>query len=421
MGKYVYKARGPHGMVEGVEDADSSSAAADQLTMRGLVPLTVKSVNNMQSASKPAGSSGGGGGAGEPVSKPSWMQPKILTTDVMLFCRQIYTLFKAGVPILRALAGLQETTTNPTMKAVLLDLRRSLEGGIEFSAAMLHHPKVFDNFFVSMVKVGEASGRMEEVFLRLFQHLEFEQFMRQQVKSALRYPSFVIMAMVAAIGVINVMVIPAFAEVFKGFGTELPLATKILLATSEFTVKHGWSMLIGAFAAFALFKYWLTTPEGRLIWDRSVLKMPLVGDIVTKASLARFTRAFALALRSGVPIEKALGGVAMTADNAYISQRVEGMKDHIMRGESMAHAAAWAGVFTPVVLQMIAIGEETGMIDELLEEIGEMYGNDVQYALKTLSQQIEPILIVFLGIMVLILALGVFLPMWNLGQMSFKK
>lgn len=412
MGRYIYKARGPHGSVEGVEDADSSSAVADQLMARGLVPLTIAYENALPSPPSVGGA---------PMAKPSWMQPKVLATDVMLFCRQIYTLFKAGVPILRALAGLQETTVNPSMKAVLLDLRRSLESGVEFSVAMSHHPKVFDTFFVSMVKVGEASGRMEEVFLRLFENMEFELFMRQQVKTALRYPSFVILAMVGAIGVINVMVIPAFAGVFKSFGSELPLPTKILLATSKFTLDHGWALVIGAFAAFALWRYWLGTTEGRLIWDRWLLKMPLVGDIVVKAALARFTRAFALALKSGVPLERALSGVALTADNAYISQRIEGMRDHIMRGESLAHAAAWAGVFTPVVLQMIAIGEETGMVDELLEEVGELYGNDVQYALKTLSQQIEPILIVFLGVMVLILALGVFLPMWNLGQVSLKK
>jgi MSHA biogenesis protein MshG len=412
MPRYAYKARGAHGPIEGVEDADSTGDLAALLTGRGLVPLVIKPERDMP----PPPAVGG-----EPVRMPEWMQPKVTHTDVMLFCRQIHTLFKAGVPILRALAGLQETAGNPAVKAVLQDLRRSLDSGIEFSMAMAHHPKVFDTFFLSMVKVGEASGRMEEVFLRLFQHLEFEQFMRQQVKSALRYPSFVIMAMVAAVGIINVMVIPAFATVFKGFGAELPLPTKILLATSQFTLDHGWSMLVAILALVAAWRYWIGTVEGRLIWDRWLLKMPLVGPIVTKAALARFTRAFALALRSGVPIERALGGVAQTADNTYICQRIEGMRDHVMRGEGLAHAAAAAGVFTPVVLQMIAIGEETGMVDELLEEVGELYSNDVQYALKTLSQQIEPILIVFLGVLVLILALGVFLPMWNLGQVGLKK
>jgi MSHA biogenesis protein MshG len=412
MSRYVFKARGVHGTVEGVEEADTPAAVADQLMGRGLVPLTIQ----LEREVPPPPAVGGA-----PLSKPAWMQPKVTDSDVMLFCRQVHTLFKAGVPILRALSGLHETTGNTSMKTVLNDIRRSLESGLEFSAAMGHHPRVFDSFFLSMVRVGESTGRMEEVFLSLFKHLEFEQFMRQQVKAALRYPSFVIIAMVAAMGVINVMVIPAFADVFKGYGAELPMPTKILLATSKFTIDHGFSLVVAAMAAVAAWKYWLGTTEGRLIWDRWLLKMPLVGEIVVKASLARFTRAFALALRSGVPIERALGAVALTADNAYICQRIEGMRDHVMRGESLAKAAAVAGVFTPVVLQMIAIGEETGMVDELLEEVGDLYGNDVQYALKTLSQQIEPILIVFLGVLVLILALGVFLPMWNLGHVSLKK
>jgi len=416
MSRFVFKARGPNGIVEGVEDGDTPAAVAEALSHRGLIPITITAERGRpqavaaQAAPAPAGS--------QPLT---WFQPKVSAIDVMLFSRQIYTLFKAGVPILRALAGLQETTTQPAMRAVLLDLRRSLEAGLELSAAMQHHPKVFDAFYVAMIKVGEASGRLEEIFHRLFEHIEFEQFMRQQIKSALRYPSFVIMAMVAAVGVINVMVIPAFADIFKSAGSALPLPTRILMATSAFTIQYGWWILAALVFAFFGWRHWKTTDEGRLIWDRFLLKMPIVGPIVTKASLARFTRSFALSLRSGVPLERALAGVSFTTDNAYLSVRIDEMRDRVMRGESLAVSAAATGVFTPVVLQMIAIGEETGMLDELLEEVGELYTNDVQYALKSLSQQIEPILIVFLGAIVLVLALGVFLPMWNLGQISLKK
>lgn len=285
---------------------------------------------------------------------------------------------------------------------------------------MAQHPKVFDGFFVAMVKVGEASGRLEEIFLRLSEHIGFELFMRQQVKSATRYPSFVVMAMVGALGVINIMVIPAFANVFKSLGSDLPLPTKILVATSNFTIQHGWTILGVFVASFFGWRYWSKTPEGKLVWDRLVLRLPVVGNIVTKAALARFTRAFALSLKSGVPLERALIGVAQTADNAYLTQQIDQMRDHIMRGETLARAAASTGIFTPMVLQMIAIGEETGMVDELLEEVGELYTEEVQYSLKTLSQQIEPILIVFMGGLVLVLALGVFLPMWNLGSATMK-
>jgi MSHA biogenesis protein MshG len=412
MSRFVFKARGPHGIIEGVEDGDSPSAVADALSSRGLVPITIRSDKPHTPAAVAAGAA--------PVGKPDWLQPRVKPFDVMMLSRQLYTLLKAGVPILRALAGLQETTANLTMKGVLLDLRRSLESGLELSAAMLHHPKVFDAFYVAMVRVGEASGRLEEIFLRLFEHIEFEQLMRQQVKSALRYPSFVITAMVIAVAIINVMVIPAFATMFKKYGNELPLPTQVLIATSDFTLNHGWVLLVGVVVAFVVWRHWVRTEEGRLVWHRLLLKAPVVGEIVKKAALARFTRSFALSLRSGVPLERALSGVAHTVDNAYISQSIEELRDHMLRGETLAHAAAATGVFTPIVLQMIAIGEETGMLDELLEEVGELYTNDVQYALKTLSQQIEPILIIFMGGLVLMLALGVFLPMWNLGQMQLK-
>jgi len=268
--------------------------------------------------------------------------------------------------------------------------------------------------------VGESSGKLEEVFLRLSQHIEFEMFMRQQIKSALRYPSFVVMAMVAALAVINLMVIPSFSGVFKSLGADLPLPTQILVASSNFTLEHGWSLLAGLVVSFFGWRAWSRSPQGKPVWDRWILKFPLVGPIVTKASLARFTRAFSLSLRSGVPLERALSGVAQTADNAHLSAMIDSMRDRIMRGEPLAQAAAGTGVFTPMVLQMLAVGEETGMIDDLLDEVGEMYGNDVQYALKTLSQQIEPILIVFMGGLVLVLALGVFLPMWNLGGAALK-
>lgn len=412
MSKFKFVAKGPHGNIQGSQDAASAAALASELQAKGLVPLVIKPDGPQAAAA--------GTNASAPVKMPDFMLPKVTPMDVMLFAKQLYTLFKAGVPILRALAGMQETTTNPTLKEVLLDLRRSLEGGVDLSTSMAQHPKVFDGFFVAMVKVGEASGRLEEIFLRLSQHIAFEMFMQQQVKSALRYPSFVIMAMVAAIAVINVMVIPAFSGVFKGLGAELPLPTKILMATSQFSIDYGWYILISAVAAFMVFSKWRKSPQGKPVWDRFLLTMPIVGPIVTKASLARFTRAFALSLKSGVPLERALIGVAQTADNAYLTQQIDTMRERIMRGETLAHAAASTGVFTPMVLQMLAIGEETGMVDELLEEVGELYSEDVQYLLKTLSQQIEPILIVFMGALVLVLAMGVFLPMWNMGSAAMK-
>ena len=339
----------------------------------------------------------------------------------MLFSRQLHTLLRAGVPILRALAGLQESAANLKMKSTLASVRQSLESGIELSMCFAQQGGVFDHFYVSMVRVGEMTGRLDEVFLRLFKHIEFESFMHQQVKSAVRYPSFVVGAMAIAVGVINTLVVPAFANVFKSFNAELPLATRLLVASSEFTLRYGWAVAIASVLGFFALRRWTAQPAGRLTWDRWMLKAPLAGRIVQKASLSRFSRSFAIALKSGVPIEQALTVVSQTVDNAYISRKVEGMREAVERGDTILRAAIASGIFTPVVLQMIAVGEETGAIDELMEEIAELYTNEVQYELKTLSQQIEPILIVFLGALVLLLALGVFLPLWDLGRVSLKK
>jgi len=259
------------------------------------------------------------------------------------------------------------------------------------------------------------------VFLRLFNHLEFEQFMREQVKAAIRYPSFVVGAMALAIVIINIFVIPAFAKIYQGFKTELPLITKGLIAFSNFMVDY-WPLMLGALvAAVFAFRSYVRTESGRLEWDRFKLKIPVAGKIVLKATLARFARSFSLAIRSGVPAVQALVMVAHTVDNEYVAGRIDGMRDGVERGENILRTATAAGIFTPIVLQMVAVGEESGALDDMMAEVADMYQREVEYELKTLSSQIEPILIVALGGLVLLLALGVFLPMWDLGSAAFGK
>ncbi len=415
MPRFAYTGRAASGAVNGELDGADASAVATLLMARGVTPLKI------ETSSKSAGDNGGRSAGGDAVKLPAFFQPKVQPADLMMFSRQLHTLLRAGVPILRALAGLQESAVNQRFKQVLGGVRSSLESGIELSMCFAQQGGVFDNFYVSMVRVGEMTGRLDDVFMRLFKHIEFEQFMRQQVKSALRYPGFVVMAMVVAVGVINTLVVPAFADVFKSLGAELPLATRILVASSNFTLNYGWLLGGGSVAGMVALRQWIARPAGRRAWDRLVLKLPLAGRIVQKATLSRFARSFSLALKSGVPVEQALSVVAQTVDNAHISRKVDGMREAVERGDTILRAAIASGVFTPVVLQMIAVGEETGAIDELMEEIAELYGNDVQYELKTLSQQIEPILIVFLGVLVLVLALGVFLPLWDLGRATLKK
>jgi MSHA biogenesis protein MshG len=410
MANFAYKARNSGGqLVEGVLEGATSGAVADILLGQGVVPVEIRET-------KAAAKSGGGAGLNINLIKP-----KVGHVDLLLFSRQLHTLLKAGVPILRALNGLQESAINPAMKDVIQEVRESLEGGRELSVSLARHPKIFSPFYVSMVRVGEATGMLEEIFLRLFEHLEFERFMREQVKAALRYPMFVVIAMVAAVIVINLFVIPAFAKVFAGFGAELPLMTKILLATSKFFVDWWPYLLVAAIGAIFAFRSWVATTAGRYRWEAIALRFPIAGKILHKAALARFARSFALGTRSGVPVMQALANSAQTVDNSYIARRIDEMRETVERGESVLRSAIQTRIFTPVVLQMVAVGEESGALDEMMDEIGEMYQREVEYELKTLGAQIEPILIVALGIMVLILALGVFLPMWDLGKVAFKR
>jgi MSHA biogenesis protein MshG len=406
---FAYRGRDANGnAAEGVLEAESASAVAGLLGERGIVPLSIAATTAAAAAR-----------ASLKFENP--FREKVQHSDVLLFSRQIYTLLKAGVPLMRALLGLQESSASQPMKTVIQDVRESLDAGRELSMAMAPHKTVFTPFYLAMVRVGELTGQLEEIFLRLFHHLEFERFMREQVRSALRYPSFVVAAMAIAILVINIWVIPAFARVFEGFGAELPFMTRMLIGFSNFIVSAWPWMLLGLFAAIFAFRAWVGTDSGRYHWDRIKMRLPVAGKIVQKATLARFARSFALATKSGVPVVQAMTTVAQTVDNAYIADKVLKMRESVERGESVLRAAIASRVFTPVVLQMIAVGEESGSLDDMMEEVAGMYQREVEYDLKNLGASIEPILIVFLGVLVLILALGVFLPIWDLGKAAFKR
>jgi len=416
MGVFAYKGRNGRGeLVEGTLEGDDSGAVADRLMKDGITPTDIR-------PSRALSGSTTGGTAGKPDwFKRLFVDKPITPMDLLLFSRQMYTLLKAGVPIMRALAGLQESTQNPLFAAMIQDLRESLDSGRELSAAMRRHPKVFAPFYVSMVQVGEMTGMLDETFIRLYDHLEFERDMRERIKTAMRYPSFVMLAMAIAIVIVNLFVIPAFAKVFAGFHAELPLMTKMLFGFSNFMLNYWMLMLAVATAAVMGFRSYINTPVGRYEWDRYKFKLPIAGKIILKSTLARFARSLALSFKSGMPILQGLSVVSMVVDNEFMRGRIEQMREGVERGESILRTAVAAGVFNPVVLQMIAVGEETGDMDGLMFEVADMYQREVEYEVKTLSSQIEPILIVFLGILVLILALGVFLPMWDLGKAAMPK
>ena len=412
MGVFAYKGRNGRGdLVEGTLDGTDSSVIADQLINTGIIPVEITPFRSIRS---------------DLQNKPDWIR-RLLTEkpitqfDVMLFSRQMYTMLKAGIPIMRALAGLQESTQNPTFVAMLQDLRESLDSGRELSAALRRHPKVFSTFYVSMVQIGEMTGMLDETFIRLYDHLAFEIEMKDRIKSAMRYPSFVVLAMAMAIVIINLFVIPAFAKVYAGFNAELPVITKILIGFSSFMVNYWLLMLAMIIGAVTGFRIYINTTNGRYKWDRYKFKIPIAGKIILKSTLARFARSLALSFKSGMPILQGMNVVSMVVDNEFMRSRIEQMRDGVERGESILRTATTAGVFNPVVLQMIAVGEESGDLDGLMFEIADMYEREVEYEVKTLSSQIEPILIVGLGILVLILALGVFLPMWDLGKAAMHR
>jgi MSHA biogenesis protein MshG len=341
---------------------------------------------------------------------------RVEVDDLLMFSRQLATLLRAGVPLLRSLQGLYESASKASFAQLLERLKQQLEGGRQLSAAMQREEDVFSRYMISMVRVGEVTGRMSEVFMGLHAQLSFERENREQVRSALRYPIFVLCAAAVALVVLNIFVIPAFAKVYKGLHTELPLITKILIGLSDFFI-HDWPFLIAILIVLVGGSIWgVRTPAGRRLRDEWVLHLPIFGALVRKAALARFTKSFGLALEAGIPVVDALQVAVETTGNVVLAERITQMKASAERGETLAKAARATGVFTPTILQMVAVGEETGALGEMMNEVADYYQKEVEHAVRGLAAQIEPIMIVLMGCMVLVVALGVFLPMWDLSR-----
>jgi MSHA biogenesis protein MshG len=405
---FQYKGRNQRGeAVRGHLDAVSADAVAAQLLNSGVIPIDIvisKAREDVFGA-----------------LQARWAaSARITLTDLALFSRQMYTLLKAGVPIMQALRGLRESTQNPALAKVIATVGESLDTGLDLNSAMRRHPKVFSSLYVNLVQVGETTGSLQEVFLQLALYLEREKDTRDQIKSATRYPTFVVAAIFIAIFIINLFVIPTFAKVYAGFKIDLPLATKILIATSNFTVAYWPVILFVVIVTIFSVRFYVNTPEGRYRWHKLKLGIPVVGKIVYQATLGRFARALAVMMRSGVPLVQGMTVVSRAVDNDYISDRIVQMRDGVERGETIARTAAATGMFPPLVIQMISVGEDTGSVDDLMFNVADYYEREVDYDIRNLSTAIQPILIVFLAIMVFILALGVFLPMWDLVQIARK-
>jgi len=401
---FEYKGRDTQGQsVNGSIEANSADAVASQLINTGITPIDISSAQ----ADKKENTDNALNFNFSKNKKPT-------LDDLVLFSRQMYTLMHAGVPILRAITGLADTTRNLVLQKTLHAVRTEIEGGHELSSAMAQHPKIFSNLFVSMVKVGENTGNLDDVFLQISGYLEREKETRAQIKSAMRYPTFVLIAITVAMFIINMWVIPTFAKVFSGFGAELPLATRILIGTSEFTVAYWPALLATLILAVFGSRYYVNTETGHWQWDRAKTRLPIMGSIILRATLSRFARSFAMALKAGVPLITGLSLVSRAVDNEYVGGHIADMRNGIERGDSLTRTAAATEMFTPLIIQMLTVGEETGNVDDMLNEVADFYDREVDHEVKNLTTAIEPILIIFIGAMVLVLALGVFLPMWDL-------
>lgn len=408
MASFRFRGRDRSGrLVNGELNADSPSGAAAQLINSGVTPVRIEPALVEQGRA--------------PALQMQLFQPKPGIADLMLFARQMYALTKAGIPIVRALRGLADTSRNPGLVSALQDVIESLNAGRDLAGSLARHPGIFPPLFINVVRVGENSGKLDEAFQRLHQYLSFDKFTRDQISSAMRYPIIVLVAVSVAIAVVMGMVVPKFAKIFKAVGGQLPGPTKVIIAVSNFTVSYWWLLLVAiALAVFAV-RAWLGTEQGRYRWDRAKLRIPVLGGIVLRATLARFARAYTMTSRAGVPLLESLTLISRAVQNEYVGEQVRAMREFIERGDVLSRAAAATGLFTPLVLQMLAVGEETGRIDEMMDEMADFYDRDVKNDVENLGALMEPMLIVVVGGVVLVLALGVFLPMWDLAGAAMHR
>jgi MSHA biogenesis protein MshG len=404
---FKYKARNNTGdSLVGQLEATTLDSAANQLLKSGITPIEISELKRGNDYLKTI------------TRKLRSRPPKI--QDLIFLSRQMYTLMKAGVPIIRAINGLSDNLTNPMLIETMKDVVTSLESGRELSTAMAQHPKVFNHLFVSMVKVGESTGELDGAFLKLSEYLEREKDTRDKIKQAMRYPVIVFGFIIAAVVVINLFVIPQFEGIFSKFGADLPWQTKVLITSSNIMQTYWPHMAVFSIAFIFWLRHYLNTARGRMKWDRFKLKIPLIGIVLYEAILARFATAFGLTVRSGVPLIQGLNVTSHAVDNVYIGEKIQQMRIGIEKGDSLTRTAASTKMFTPLTVQMIQVGEETGAVDDMLDNVSGYYDREVDYKLKNLSSAIEPIMIILIGAMVFMLALGVFLPLWELSSVIKK-
>jgi type IV pilus assembly protein PilC len=392
---YTYKARDRGGnILAGTVTADNEGLVLQKLREQGYTPLEVgkqKKSMNIELTSK-----------------------KVKLKELAVFSRQFATMVNSGLPILRALSILSDQTENPELARVLGVIRTDVEQGASLSGAMVKHPKVFNNLFVAMVKSGETGGSLDNVLLRLADMIENEVKLRGKIKSAMTYPVAVVALVVLIMSAMLLFVVPQFQTIYSSLGGSLPLPTRVLLFASNIFKKYWYIVLIGVFVFRFFFKRWKKTPKGREAVDRMKLRVPVFGVIFQKVALSRFASTAAMLLRSGVPILQALEIVAETVNNRVVSNAIEDVQVSVREGESMAKPLAKHAVFPPMVVQMLAVGEETGQVDTMLEKVAQFYDAEVEASVDALTSLIEPLLIAVIGGCVGAAVVALYMPMFNI-------
>lgn len=398
MPAYSYKGRTQSGeVISGVIDAPTPEAVAYQLFSKGYIPIKIQAEEDIKSSYK------------------GWqLFDRVKAEDLIIFSRQLATLVTSGISFLRSLDTLSEQTKSRKLRKIIEEIRKDIEGGSSFSEALSKSPKVFSPLYVSMVKVGEEGGVLDDILERLASLLEHESLTKARMKAATRYPTIVIIAITIAFFVLTTFVVPKFAALYQSSKVELPLPTRILIFINK-TIRTYWPLIIAAVAGivFALRRY-IKTPSGRWNWDKLKLRIPIIGPVVEKTVMSRFARIFSTLYRSGIPMLHTLDVVSGTLGNVIIARAVEVIKESVREGKGLAHPMAGTMVFPPMVTQMVAVGEETGALDNMLVKVSDYYDLEVEYAIKNLSTTLEPVLLLLLAGVILFLALGIFLPIWDM-------
>jgi len=403
MPTYIYQARARDGQkISGQMEGQNIRAIASQLRSTGIIPIDISEKKSSQ-ASKIAN------------FQVSFGRPSSLNTqELIFFSRQLYTLLKASVPVMQALDGLKETTENPALKKIIANLRDSLDEGTDLTTALRRQSDVFPSLFVSLVHIGETTGRLAEVFDDLSTYLMKEKETRDQVKAALRYPMIVLTVVAIGMVIINVFVLPNFVKMFSSFGAELPLPTRILMSTSDFMISYWYLCIVIPFLMIYAFLKYINTSHGKMLWDHYMLHMPLFGPLIRQSAIMRFARSLSVTGKSGVPMEQALRVIAPSVGNVYMEKKINEMRAGVERGESITENAKRTGIFPGIVLQLFSVGEESGSLDEMIGEVADYYEREIAHSIKALTSAIEPIMAIFIAGIVLVMALGIFLPMISL-------